>query len=81
MPPSNSTYRALNAHRFIKRKTDPCPFGSLGHAAQPVSTPEGRTRPARTSLTGPTVLVLLGLGLARVPTEPLMHLAFLPGLG
>ena len=36
---------------------------------------------AITELDGWEVLVLLGLGLARVPTEALMYRAFLPGLG
>ena len=36
---------------------------------------------ALTELEGWEVVVLLGLGLARVPTEALMYRAFLPGLG
>ena len=36
---------------------------------------------ALTELDGWEVVVLLGLGLARVPTEALMYRAFLPGLG
>jgi uncharacterized membrane protein YbhN (UPF0104 family) len=36
---------------------------------------------APTRLAGWELVVLLGLGLARVPTEALMYRAFLPGLG
>jgi uncharacterized membrane protein YbhN (UPF0104 family) len=36
---------------------------------------------ALTQLDAWEVIVLLGLGLARVPTEALMYRAFLPGLG